>query len=266
MTLVLVWVFLMELYYDGQLHLLFRLKNRPINLVTTIRMGARMVPCMRPIQLPLDFPSLEDGRNQTVSIPRACGAEWAFPYQIWRLITPALLHLHWTHLSTNLLAFFLFTRGLERRYGWRRVAGVYLVSGVGSALTSCFLLPLHYVGLGASGAVFGMMGAYLVDVWLRWEELQRPCRRLILLLLGLGLLLIMSSGKNVDSVGHLSGMVLGTWSAGVIFPEKRMWRKEAAWRRTRFWLMGSLTGLLVLVMLPLFFLLPLPILVIHLWV
>ncbi|RKP13322.1 hypothetical protein BJ684DRAFT_16273 [Piptocephalis cylindrospora] len=264
-SLAFVWIFLVQLYYDDQIHLLFQLKNRPMEVMTAIRMGARMVPCMRPMVLPTDFPALEDGRHRILSLAEACGASWAFPYQGWRFGTSALLHYSWGHLGTNLLAFILFTWGLERRYGWRRVAGVFWVSAVGSALISSFVSSLHHVGLGASAAIFGLMGAYVVDVWLRWGDLDSPRRRLLLLFIGLGLLLVMSGGKHVDSVSHLSGMVLGAWSAGFIFPRKRVWCKEAAWRKTRFWLMGSLTGLLLLVLLPLFYLLPLPIFTISLW-
>lgn len=85
--------------------------------------------------------------------------------QIWRLLTSIFLHFGFIHLACNMFALYSLGCGIEQIYGRSRFLVIYFVSGlVGNLLT--WVLDAHFhaddpaVSAGASGAIFGLMGAY----------------------------------------------------------------------------------------------------------
>jgi membrane associated rhomboid family serine protease len=99
------------------------------------------VPCMRPAP--------HDIRTRIVNCPQSMKNEtchyedvlkhmcfsFTYPHQIWRMISVNLLHMHWLHLLSNLLAQLLQGIPLERKYGSVRVAIIYWLSGLGASLS-----------------------------------------------------------------------------------------------------------------------------------
>ncbi|MDQ1600277.1 MAG: hypothetical protein QOD68_1751 [Actinomycetota bacterium] len=82
--------------------------------------------------------------------------------EYYRLLTAAFLHENVVHIALNMYALYLFGPPVEAAIGRVRFAALYLVSAVGgSALSYAFANPIT-PSLGASGAVFGLLGAYLV--------------------------------------------------------------------------------------------------------
>ena len=77
----------------------------------------------------------------------------------WRPFTSTLLHFDWDHVLGNCWALLLFGYALERRFGTVQTASVYLLGAIGAG---CGELTFAIHGIGASGAVLGLMGAYLV--------------------------------------------------------------------------------------------------------
>jgi membrane associated rhomboid family serine protease len=83
----------------------------------------------------------------------------------WSLITYAFLHGNFLHIFFNMLALFMFGPMVEDRLGGARFARLYAVSALGGAALSLALRPLAGDGVivGASGAVFGVMLAFVLE-------------------------------------------------------------------------------------------------------
>jgi membrane associated rhomboid family serine protease len=128
----------------------------------------------------------------------------------WRLITSAFLHIGITHLALNMLALLLFGSELERALGRWRYLAVYLLSALGGSVAiELFGNPLVPVA-GASGAIWGLMGAFAV-----LAVTQRGDVRGIVTLLAINLAISVLV-PGISLLGHLGGFVAGVLSAGVV--------------------------------------------------
>lgn len=131
--------------------------------------------------------------------------------QWWRLITSTFLHFDLSHLFNNMLILYFLGKWVEEELGSGRFAGVYLGSGIlGAALSmySCMVTGDMYVSAGASGAIYGLMGALAVLIVLH----RGRFRGLTLQRMGFMLVLCIYqsvTSKGVDSMGHLGGLISG---------------------------------------------------------
>lgn len=135
--------------------------------------------------------------------------------QWWRLATPMLLHAGPLHLLVNMLSLRNVGSALERAYGAKKTALVYVASGVAGNLMSCAYGPVGATSVGASGAVAGLIGALAVHLY-RHSHLYgtrglESIRDTVLL----NALLGMTSG-TIDNMAHLGGF-LGGAAVGVAF-------------------------------------------------
>jgi membrane associated rhomboid family serine protease len=84
--------------------------------------------------------------------------------QFWTLISSMLLHSGWLHLLSNMWALFIFGDNIEDRLGPLKYLLFYLVSGIVACLVHVYLNPTSNLPvIGASGAIAGVMGAYLLS-------------------------------------------------------------------------------------------------------
>jgi membrane associated rhomboid family serine protease len=122
----------------------------------------------------------------------------------WRLITAAFLHYGPFHLLLNMLALWWFGTALERRIGSGRYLAIYLVSGLAGSAGALLLDPLTPT-VGASGAIFGILGAGLV-----MEQFQRDYvfGGSALGVIVLNLVLTFSVG-SISIGGHIGGLIGG---------------------------------------------------------
>jgi membrane associated rhomboid family serine protease len=81
--------------------------------------------------------------------------------QPWRFITSLVAHGSPLHLLSNMFSLYIIGRMLEPALGRMRYLALFLISGIGGAVAVALLVPGNPV-LGASGAIFGMLGALLV--------------------------------------------------------------------------------------------------------
>jgi len=81
-------------------------------------------------------------------------------YEVWRLITSMFLHGDPLHLFSNMFGLLLFGATIENNKDFSKIQFIliYFVSGLIGNLFSLFLLPLDTISLGASGAIFGLIG------------------------------------------------------------------------------------------------------------
>lgn len=130
--------------------------------------------------------------------------------EYYRLITSAFLHGSILHIALNMYALYLFGPPVEAAIGRVRFLALYLLSAVGgSAVSYAFANPAT-PSLGASGAVFGLLGAYLV--------LNRKLGRdtsgvMALLVINFVFGLI---APNIDWRAHLGGLITGSLCAVAI--------------------------------------------------
>jgi GlpG protein len=133
------------------------------------------------------------------------------PAQLWRWITPALLHFSVTHLVFNLLWWLLLGAALERQFGSIRLLNFTLVTAVISNAAQFFLVGTNFGGL--SGVVYALFGF----CWLSQKRYPRP-RPLISdglaifmvawLLLGFADVLWVSMANWAHLAGLLAGLML----------------------------------------------------------
>lgn len=80
----------------------------------------------------------------------------------WTILTNVFLHADIAHLFFNMLSLFMFGLHLENKYGSRLFIFVFLVSGILGSLGFMLLNPPTAYGLGASGAIYGIIGALVI--------------------------------------------------------------------------------------------------------
>jgi membrane associated rhomboid family serine protease len=88
----------------------------------------------------------------------------AYPHTAWvTIFTSMFLHGGWFHMLTNMWVLFIFGDNVEARMGGAAFSVFYVLSGVAAGLLQAFLLPSSMTPvIGASGAIAGVLGAYLV--------------------------------------------------------------------------------------------------------
>jgi membrane associated rhomboid family serine protease len=157
----------------------------------------------------------------------AVNGEW------WRLVTAAFLHGSFLHIAFNMYVLFALGPTLERILGHGRYVTLYLLAALGGGVASYVFSDIRTVSVGASGAIFGLMGALVVaGRRLRYDITQ------VLILLGINVAIGFFS-PGVDWRAHLGGLVTGAVVAAImVFPEKR--------HRTAFQVGGLIAVVLVL--------------------
>lgn len=97
------------------------------------------------------------------SVPARLTAQWMNPAVLLTLITSMYLHGGWTHLIGNMLYLRVFGHSIENDMGEGRFLVFYTLCGVLAALVDTALAPNREIpGIGASGAIAGVLGAYLL--------------------------------------------------------------------------------------------------------
>ena len=127
----------------------------------------------------------------------------------WRLLTAMFLHISTLHLLLNSLALYIFGAMVESAFGRLRFLALYLLTGfAGSAASFAFGNPA-IAAAGASGAIFGLLGAWLAYNLRRHSlSLARSNVQGALMLIGLNLVLGFTL-PGIDNLAHIGGLVAG---------------------------------------------------------
>lgn len=134
-------------------------------------------------------------------------------HEYYRLFTSMFLHFGMSHLLNNMVLLGALGWNLELETGKIKFLIIYLVSGLGGNLLSLYYdqsLPLgeRAVSAGASGAIFGLMGALLYVVIVNRGRLGRLSGRGMLFMIALSLYYGLTS-TGVDNWAHIGGLVCG---------------------------------------------------------
>ncbi len=153
----------------------------------------------------------------------------------WRLITPVLLHdpQNILHILFNMYALYLFGPLVEQLYGSARFLLIYLLTAA-TASTLSFLIGSDRYVIGASGAIFGLLGMLLAVSFVHKPVLDRRGQAMVSqigfiiilnLFLGFGVM-----GGYVDNWAHIGGMLGGLW-LGFMLPPVNAATLAQYWRR-----------------------------------
>jgi membrane associated rhomboid family serine protease len=134
----------------------------------------------------------------------------AADHEYWRLVTSMFVHYGPWHLISNMLALVVVGMGLEQVFSRWRYLAVYLVAGLGGS-TAVYLFDAPFsLSVGASGAIFGLFGAYLVVA--RQARLDyRP----MLLVIGINLVATFAI-PGISKLAHVGGLITGIVAAAII--------------------------------------------------
>jgi membrane associated rhomboid family serine protease len=122
----------------------------------------------------------------------------------YRLITSMFLHFGILHIAFNMWALLVIGTPLEQMLGRVRYVALYFLSGVGGGLLSMALGPIDETAAGASGAVFGLFGAFYVITRRRGLE-TGPIVGLIAINL-----VFSFTFSGIDWRGHVGGLIVGS--------------------------------------------------------
>jgi membrane associated rhomboid family serine protease len=131
----------------------------------------------------------------------------AVDHEYWRLVTSMFVHYGPWHLISNMLALVVVGAGLERVLSRWRYLALYLVAGLGGSTAVYLFDPPISLSVGASGAIFGLFGAYLVVA-----RKARLDYRPMLFVIGINLIATFTI-PNISKLAHLGGLLTGVLAA-----------------------------------------------------
>lgn len=132
----------------------------------------------------------------------------------YRILTVALVHGGFTHLAFNMWALFVLGNPIEQAFGRTRLLTIFFISLVTGSLASLAFNPQNVVSVGASGAIFGLFGAFAVV----GKKIGADVRS-ILVLIGINFALDFIL-PNIDWHAHLGGLLGGALTATLLLRKK----------------------------------------------
>eukprot|EP00897_Mesotaenium_endlicherianum_P000926 jgi/Mesen1/10834/ME000093S10355 len=128
--------------------------------------------------------------------------------QAWRIFSCMWLHAGFFHLLCNMIGVVYVGVRLEKEFGAFKIAVVYLISGIGGSLLSALFLGSQ-ISVGASGALFGLIGATLSELLVNWSLYAQRAAALMTLLFLIAINLVFGLMPYVDNFAHLGGLATG---------------------------------------------------------
>jgi len=88
--------------------------------------------------------------------------------EAWRLVSPMILHAGLIHYFLNMLALWFIGSAVEQSHGLIPTMILFILPAIGGTVLSAIFLP-EYISVGASGGIFGLIGACLSDIVMNWK-------------------------------------------------------------------------------------------------
>ncbi|SDF65345.1 rhomboid protease GluP [Fontibacillus panacisegetis] len=140
-----------------------------------------------------------------------------YPEEMWRLFTAMFLHNGFNHLLSNCFAILVFAPPLETYLGKWRYALLYLGSGlVGNIISlGAYRHAMDTISVGASGAIYGVYGAFLYIALLQRNLMDESSRKTLYSLLIVGVVFSVAV-PQINWVAHFGGLLGGFFIYGII--------------------------------------------------
>ncbi|MCL1988370.1 MAG: rhomboid family intramembrane serine protease [Firmicutes bacterium] len=126
--------------------------------------------------------------------------------QFFRLFTAIFVHFGWMHLVFNIAGLLIFGVRIERYYGKLQFLAIYVLSGLAASVASLFLT--QGFSAGASGAVYGLVGAAFAYTRLTKKSMDMINYRVVIIYIIFGLAMGFVT-PNTDFFGHIGGLIAG---------------------------------------------------------
>jgi membrane associated rhomboid family serine protease len=155
--------------------------------------------------------------------------------ELYRLLSVTLVHGSFLHLALNMYALYIVGPVVESIWGRRMFVLFYLLCAIGGS-TGSFLFTNASVG--ASGAIFGLVGVILAGTRAHHPMLDRRARSIVP---QLGMFVIINlvfgfvtsvGGFNIDNAAHIGGLLAGLW-LGFVVPPGKVPTLQSAWQHPR---------------------------------
>ena len=125
----------------------------------------------------------------------------------WRVVTAIFLHGSFTHILFNAFSLFVFAPDLERLVGKWRFLIIYFASGLAGNILTYIVQGPTYASVGASGAIFGVFGAYAALVYYTRNNFPQLKQVILPLLIVSVIMTFLSPGTNATA--HIGGLATG---------------------------------------------------------
>ena len=135
--------------------------------------------------------------------------------EVWRLLTSAFLHAGLIHLLVNMYSLAILGTQVETFIGKWKFLFIYLISAISGNLLSLVFSASNVISVGASGALFGLMGALLYFGYHYRLYLSEAIRNQIIPIIILNLLIGFTI-SGIDNVAHIGGLIGGYLAAMAI--------------------------------------------------
>jgi rhomboid protease GluP len=127
--------------------------------------------------------------------------QYVFEGAYWQIFTAMFVHFDVEHILFNMFALIFFGLIDEGTYTKKQYLAIYFGSGLAGNIASLFLIPLTSITGGASGAIFGLIGAYVAT--------ERRGIGLLIAAVYAALIFLDSAGPGVNIYAHLFGVATG---------------------------------------------------------
>lgn len=150
-------------------------------------------------------------------------------HEYYRRLTCTFIHFGISHLFNNMLVLAYIGDNLERALGKVKYLVLYLAAGIGSSAVSAvwsMFKDEYSVSGGASGAIFGVVGALLVIVIKNRGQLEDLSSRQLMFFAGFSIYHGVTSA-GIDNMAHISGFLIGALLGGLLYRRKRYWKQNS---------------------------------------
>lgn len=144
----------------------------------------------------------------------------------WRVLTSMFIHGSFLHVLFNMFSLFLFGPELERIAGKARFITIYLIAGIFGNIATFVSQDQFYASVGASGAIYGIFGAYAALVY--YTRKTMPQLKQIVMPIIVISVIITFLQPNINIASHLGGLITGFLIGLTYFSPKNIlrWRQR----------------------------------------
>lgn len=176
------------------------------------------------------------GNTEDGSWMLQCGAMYVpsvLDGEYYRIVTSMFLHFGFTHLVNNMFMLLLLGHQLEYEIGKVKFVCIYLLSGIGGNLLSMWSevrLSEYSVSAGASGAIFGIIGALFYIAVCNGGRIGELTGRGILVMIVISFYYGFTS-SGIDVLAHAGGLATGFFCAVLLYRKRDAKSRAGAWSR-----------------------------------
>ncbi len=142
-----------------------------------------------------------------------------YNHEYYRIITYMFLHSNINHIANNMLILLILGEVLERVIGKVRFSAIYLIAGIVAGISSAsynMIYKYNVISVGASGAIFGVIGAMAYIVLVNKGRVDNISKSQMMLFIGMSLYSGFTS-QGVDNIAHVSGLIAGVILAALLY-------------------------------------------------